>query len=51
MKALEEDQAPESVRNYAGTAPPARNVSPGLANVSQTYGQTLNSFSQPLTWN
>ena len=51
MKALEEDQAPEQVRNYTGTAPPARNVSPGLANVSQTYGQTLNSFSQPLTWN
>ena len=51
MKALEEDQAPESVKNYTGTAPPARNVSPGLANVSQTYGQTLNSFSQPLTWN
>ena len=26
-------------------------MSPGLANVAQTYGQTLNSFSQPLTWN
>lgn len=51
MKALEEDQAPEQVKNYTGTAPPARNVSPGLANVSQTYGQTLNSFSQPLAWN
>lgn len=31
-------------------APGARNVSPGLANVAQVYGQTLNSFSQPLTW-
>jgi hypothetical protein len=51
MKQAEEDQAPESVKNFTGTAPAARNVSPGLANVQQTYGQTLNSFSQPLTWN
>ena len=50
MKALEEDQAPESVRNYTGTPPPARNVSTGLQNVAQTYGTTLNSFLQPLTW-
>ena len=33
------------------SGPGARNVSPGLQNVAQTYGQTLNSFSQPLTWN
>ena len=51
MKALEEAQAPQSVQNYAGAAPTARNVSPGLANVAQTYGQTLNSYAQPLTWN
>jgi hypothetical protein len=50
MKALEEDQAPEQVKNYTGTAPPARNISPGLQNVGQTYGTTLNSFLQPLTW-
>ena len=50
MKALEEDQAPEQVKNYTGTAPPARNVSTGLQNVAQTYGTTLNSFLQPLTW-
>jgi hypothetical protein len=51
MKALEEAQAPQSVQNYAGAAPTARNVSPGLANIGQTYGQTLNSIMQPLTWN
>jgi hypothetical protein len=31
-------------------APGARNVSPGLASVSQTYGTTINAASQPLTW-
>jgi len=31
-------------------APGARNVSPGLANVQQTYGTTINAASQPLTW-
>ena len=31
-------------------APGARNVSPGLQNVAQIYGNTLNSFMQPLTW-
>jgi hypothetical protein len=50
MKEAEQDQAPERVKNDAGSAPPARNVSPGLQNVAQTYGQTLNSFNQPLTW-
>lgn len=33
-----------------GQGPGARNVSPGLQNIAQTYGQTLNSFMQPLTW-
>ena len=36
-------------------APMARNVSPMggalLPNVGQTYGQTLNSFARPLTYN
>jgi hypothetical protein len=50
MKALEEDQAPEQVKDFTGTAPPARNVSPGLANIQQTWGNTLNSYLQPLTW-
>jgi hypothetical protein len=31
-------------------APGARNVSPGLASVPQTYGTTINAASQPLTW-
>jgi Phage tail lysozyme/D-alanyl-D-alanine carboxypeptidase len=31
-------------------SPGARNVSPGLANVQQTYGTTINAASQPLTW-
>ena len=43
-------QAPER-SSLTSSGPGARNVSPGLANVAQTYGQTLNSFSQPLTWN
>ena len=43
-------QAPESSA-LTSSGPGARNVSPGLQNVAQTYGQTLNSFSQPLTWN
>jgi hypothetical protein len=51
MKQAEEDQAPQTVKNVTGPAPIARNVSPGLQNVAQTYGQTLNTFSQPLTWN
>jgi hypothetical protein len=50
-KEAAEEQAPEQVRNEAGPAPPAKNVSLGLANIQQTYGQTLNSFLQPLTWN
>jgi hypothetical protein len=46
----EKDEAPaRSALESAG--PGARNVSPGLANVQQTYGNTLNSFLQPLTWN
>ena len=43
-------QAPEKSA-LTSSGPGARNVSPGLQNVAQTYGQTLNSFSQPLTWN
>jgi hypothetical protein len=31
-------------------APGARNVSPGLASVPQTYGTTINAASRPLTW-
>ena len=45
----EKQEAPEkSALNMQ--APGARNVSPGLANIAQVYGNTLNSFSQPLTW-
>ncbi len=33
-----------------GQGPGARNVSVGLGNIAQIYGQTLNSFAQPLTW-
>jgi hypothetical protein len=44
----ERDEEPiKSALSQGG--PGARNVSPGLAN-PQVYGQTLNSFSQPLTW-
>jgi hypothetical protein len=43
-----QDEAP--AQSALGQGPGARNVSPGLMNVAQTYGQTLNSFSQPLTW-
>jgi hypothetical protein len=50
QKAAMEAQAPEKSALTA-QGPGARNVSPGLQNVAQTYGQTLNSFSQPLTWN
>jgi hypothetical protein len=45
----EKQEAPEKSA-LSGVGPGARNVSPGLANVAQVYGQTLNSFSQPLTW-
>ena len=50
QKAAMDAQAPEKSA-LASSGPGARNVSPGLQNVAQTYGQTLNSFSQPLTWN
>ena len=57
MRALEEDQAPEQVRNYTGAAPLAENVSPGLSSnpsirdpARKAYGTTLDSFMQPLTW-
>jgi hypothetical protein len=43
------DEAPAQ-STLGGPGPGARNVSPGLMNVAQTYGQTLNSLSQPLTW-
>ena len=53
-KAKEEAEAPErSALSQQG--PGARNVGPmgGIAATAnpQTYGQTLNSFSQPLAWN
>ena len=44
-----EAQAPAGDGGF-GQGPGARNVSPGLANIAQTYGQTLNSLMQPLTW-
>jgi hypothetical protein len=50
QQAAMEAQAPAKSALTA-QGPGARNVSPGLQNVAQTYGQTLNSFSQPLTWN
>ena len=56
FKQAQEEEAPQgAVRNQAGPAPGARNTSPMggalLPSVPQTYGQTLNSFSAPLTWN
>ena len=45
----EKQETPERSA-LSGAGPGARNVSPGLANVAQVYGNTLNSFSQPLTW-
>jgi hypothetical protein len=56
FKQAQEDEAPEgTVRNQAGAAPGSRNTSPMggalLPSVPQTYGQTINSFSAPLTWN
>ena len=49
MREAIEAQAPEkSMLSEQG--PGARNVSPGLQNVAQTYGQTLNSFMQTPTW-
>ena len=55
FKQAQEDEAPQgAVRNQAGASPGARNTSPLggalLPSVPQTYGQTLNSFVQPLTW-
>ncbi len=48
-KAAMEAQAPQrGVLSAQG--PGARNVSPLLASIPQTYGQTINSLSQPLTW-
>lgn len=49
-KELMEEQAPLE-GGLSSVGPGARNVSPGLQNIAQTYGQTINSFSQPLTWN
>ena len=43
-----QEQPAQSALSSQG--PGARNVSTGLGNASQVYGQTLNSFSQPLTW-
>jgi hypothetical protein len=40
----------QPAQSMLGQGPGARNISPGLANIAQTYGQTLNSFSTPLTW-
>ena len=51
MKKAEEEQAPEKTPLSGAQTPGARNVSPGLASIPQTYGQTLNSMSMPLTWN
>ena len=56
FRQAQEDEAPQGqVRNQAGPAPGARNVSPMggafLPSVPQTYGQTINSLSAPLTWN
>ena len=48
--AQEAAQASQADHSGLGQGPGARNVSPGLQNVAQTYGQTLNSFSTPLTW-
>jgi hypothetical protein len=49
------DAGPEKTALSDMPAPMARNVSPMggamLPNVPQTYGQTLNSFSRPLTYN
>ena len=54
MKAAEEEQAPARSA-LSGQGPGARNVSPMggalLPSVPQTYGQTINSLSAPLTWN
>ena len=54
MKAAEEEQAPARSA-LSSQGPGARNVSPMggalLPSVPQTYGQTINSLSAPLTWN
>ena len=50
QQAAMEAQAPAKSA-LTSPGPGARNVSPGLQNVAQTYGQTINSISQPLTWN
>ena len=56
FKKAQEEEAPEgAVKNQAGQAPGARNVSPMggalLPSAPQTYGQTINSLATPLTWN
>jgi len=55
-QAAEKAQAPQEgspaseLASMQRFAPGARNVSPGLASVPQTYGTTINAASQPLTW-
>ena len=49
-EAPQDSSAAAAQYSQARFSPGARNVSPGLQNIQQTYGTTLNAAMQPLTW-